>query len=766
MRSRKTFLCLSLIIGMVLVIFPVNLTNNEIHTQNFKCIEDRRLYEPVKSFSDTSDYDFSSSEYLPAGWYGYEFLDLIAGTEVKMWGQTANESQILDFYIIDDWNYEKFRTGESYNYESRILAEDHAIITFDVPVTDTYYFIWSNIGGSVAVNFDYVVDKYGDDIPTYSGHWMDYNIIGIQGGHYTFAKIEDLRTDEVISGEFASILETEAIDFFICDYTNYAKFDLIGSGYLTHELMNDVSSGSWSFQPTSTEDYYIIYSAKDATDALAISLYIERDDWEEPSISLVKPSIGTSWVTGTYQTITWTSTGIIQKVDLKLFKGGLFEQTIAEEESNDGSYSWYLPSDLTLGSDYQIKILDSKDSTVFDVSDEFSTSEPKQIVIGSPTKGEKLEAGSTYNIEWSTEGVVNQVKIVLSRGKDWSNSETDSGIFHSIIVSNTENTGEYSWTIPDSIDYGTLWRIEIFDASDELTYDISEYFTINTDNIPDIIGSTTPKLYGFNFALEVGSYWQYGWSYNKRSSYSGTGTTTTGSFVVSLVSSKTISTKIGYEIKIVGSLPSGISIKWKYLSVYDQKFSGSETGYGWITIINAKTGSWYGGGFFTTFSNTESFTAASTTLDNNFITTSAYFIKTTGKEGGCETISGYTICEDYENHWDKREYYKGGIGPIGLYSFVSGAYSGGGYSTYTASTYNIGLTNSLLPSERGLSNTETVVSTTDTKESSSTSHSYVESSSESEGISPVSSSGFLFIPLISMLIFVSIISRKKRLNMK
>lgn len=66
--------------------------------------------------------------------------------------------------------------------------------------------------------------------------------------------------------------------------------------------------------------------------------------------------------------ITWTSYGITGNVALELWKNGSKLSDIDTSEVNDGTYAWTVPADATIGTDYQIKILNST-GYIYDFSD-------------------------------------------------------------------------------------------------------------------------------------------------------------------------------------------------------------------------------------------------------------------------------------------------------------------------------------------------------------------------------------------------------------
>lgn len=89
------------------------------------------------------------------------------------------------------------------------------------------------------------------------------------------------------------------------------------------------------------------------------------------SITITNPTSDSKCNVEDEYTIEWTSSGYIGYVDILLYESNSKELTIDEDVYDDGSYSWKIPSDLGSSKNYQIKIVDSDDSSIYDYSDEF-----------------------------------------------------------------------------------------------------------------------------------------------------------------------------------------------------------------------------------------------------------------------------------------------------------------------------------------------------------------------------------------------------------
>jgi len=87
--------------------------------------------------------------------------------------------------------------------------------------------------------------------------------------------------------------------------------------------------------------------------------------------------------------------GSISNVKIELYKGSTFKSTIASSTSNDGSFSWSIPSSLTAGKDYKIKIIDTSNSYVYDYSDQFEIKSTPATTSDSDDDTSKASSADT-----------------------------------------------------------------------------------------------------------------------------------------------------------------------------------------------------------------------------------------------------------------------------------------------------------------------------------------------------------------------------------
>ncbi len=93
-------------------------------------------------------------------------------------------------------------------------------------------------------------------------------------------------------------------------------------------------------------------------------------------IAVLSPNGGETWAAGSTQTIRWVYTGDPGKVKIELFKGGVFNKTIASSakgKNGTGSKTWKIPPKQEPGNDYTIRITSKTNSSWTDTSDNYFT---------------------------------------------------------------------------------------------------------------------------------------------------------------------------------------------------------------------------------------------------------------------------------------------------------------------------------------------------------------------------------------------------------
>ncbi len=97
------------------------------------------------------------------------------------------------------------------------------------------------------------------------------------------------------------------------------------------------------------------------------------------------------------------------------------------------------------------------------------------IVVVNPNAAVTWYLGQTYTIAWSSANITGNVQIELN------NNET-----YSTLASDIENTGSYSWTIPETQTAGTQFKIKISNMAATVSDMSNEFFTITQLPLTDV----------------------------------------------------------------------------------------------------------------------------------------------------------------------------------------------------------------------------------------------------------------------------------------
>ena len=185
------------------------------------------------------------------------------------------------------------------------------------------------------------------------------------------------------------------------------------------------------------------------------------------SIDVTSP-IGTdSWEVGSTQTITWDATGTFTNVKIDLYENGVFVMELAASTPNDGSFSWTVPIGLADSTLYQIRVADAEYAATEDYSDNFEIEDLRSLTVVVPDSTTSWTMGDTEAINWTSTGIIANVKIELYAG----------GYLIMEIAASTPNDGTFDWTIPNTL-VNYTFVIRISDALDATVFDDSEPFSI------------------------------------------------------------------------------------------------------------------------------------------------------------------------------------------------------------------------------------------------------------------------------------------------
>ena len=398
---------------------------------------------------------------------------------------------------------------------------------------------------------------------------------------------------------------------------SYVAIQLYRSGsssFISNSTIDD-GNYTWSIPSSQTEsDYYQvkIYSttAPDIYDISDNNFSIGDGSSGSSTITVTSPNGGENWEPGSNENITWTSANLPTscRIFINLFKSGVFDRTIVgssgsygspdDGTSNDGSYTWSIPSSLDESSDYKVIIIaatlvidamygDYWENISSDYSDNYFTIEESTtstITVTSPNGGENWEPGSSHSITWSSSNLPGSyVAIQLYR----------TGNFDHQISSSTYDDGSYTWSISSSQTESDYYKVLIHSTTNTSVDDMSDnYFTI--EEPAPTITVTSPN---------GGEDWETGTSHfitwnssNLSGNYVGIQLYRSGSYVSSISSSTTddgsytwfISSSQTesdyYKVKIYSTSESSIS------DYSDNYFTIEESGSPSITVTSPNGG--------------------------------------------------------------------------------------------------------------------------------------------------------------------------------
>jgi len=221
------------------------------------------------------------------------------------------------------------------------------------------------------------------------------------------------------------------------------------------------------------------------------------------SIKVIYPNGGEIWEKGKKYTIRWESKGLSGnvKIMLKWGTGSVGWFTVTESAVNSGGYNYTVPKTGIgqEGGEFKIYVM-TRDEFIKDASDRPFTIETREtlakdvpklapsIKVLYPNGGETWVTGSKYTVQWTSQAVSGNVKIMLKWG-------TGSGGWYPLIDS-TPNTGSYQYKIPEiGIGHqGNQFKIYVM-AKDGSVQDASDReFTITTST--SLSGSGHAGTYG------------------------------------------------------------------------------------------------------------------------------------------------------------------------------------------------------------------------------------------------------------------------------
>ncbi|BAY34078.1 hypothetical protein NIES2107_59830 [Nostoc carneum NIES-2107] len=217
---------------------------------------------------------------------------------------------------------------------------------------------------------------------------------------------------------------------------------------------------------------------------------------ESPFVTLTSPNGGESFQVGSTYNITWND-NIAENVKIDLYKAGSLYSTLFSSTLSDGIESWYVPTNLVAGSDYQIRVSSTTNANVWDFGNSYFSVTAPFLAVTSPNGGESFQAGSTYNITWN-DNIAENVKIDLYK----------AGSLYSTLFSSTLSDGIESWYVPTNLVAGSDYQIRVSSTTNANVWDFgNSYFSVTAP----FLAVTSPNG---GESLQAGSTYNITWNDN------------------------------------------------------------------------------------------------------------------------------------------------------------------------------------------------------------------------------------------------------------
>jgi len=366
----------------------------------------------------------------------------------------------------------------------------------DYTDSDGDYSIGGLATGSYKVMFvgsaGYVTEWYNDKADSASADTVgvtagsiteNINAVLVQGGSISGrvtddssgAGIENIRVDVYLpEGTIANWDLTDADGYYSVDRLATGSYKVL----FNRNLLDYASEWYDDKDGLSSADSVAVISPNDIPNINAQLTY-----WVEPSITLVSPNGGESWMATTSHDITWTSTGIVPTVDI-LYTSDSGENwiTIASGTENDGSYTWTVPD--TPSATCVVRVMEPDGSPINWSEAFFSIIAyvDATVTVTSPNGNESWAPGTTHAITWTQSGLSGNVTIDLYK----------NGVRNRNIGTAAASAGTFNWTIALTQARARDYKVRVFQGTVEdysnNNFSIARSPTdFNRDGISDVL---------------------------------------------------------------------------------------------------------------------------------------------------------------------------------------------------------------------------------------------------------------------------------------
>ncbi len=163
---------------------------------------------------------------------------------------------------------------------------------------------------------------------------------------------------------------------------------------------------------------------------------------DSSTFEIYSPNGGEVWQKGAEVNITWNTGGLGGNVAIALYKAWAYVKTISDSTANDGLFQWTIPSGITSGNDYKIKIRSHTNGAFYDFSDSvFTITNSLMNSIGMtfvPIPAGTFTMGSPLNEPLSRMDEI-QHQVKLTKPFYMQITEVTQGQWKTVMGSNPSN---------------------------------------------------------------------------------------------------------------------------------------------------------------------------------------------------------------------------------------------------------------------------------------------------------------------------------------
>ncbi len=266
----------------------------------------------------------------------------------------------------------------------------------------------------------------GDNTPSWFDH-TDFGTVATNGGVQirTFTIFNPSSVDLVLNGAVSVVVDNEIAEF---EVVSQPSSPVPPGGTVTFQVrFNPAVAGVRAAS--------VIISCNDANENPFN--FIVQGTGVGPYMYVTSPNGGENWHIGLWHIFQWQTSGFTGNVKVELSRDhGATWSTIMPNTPNDGSETWMVTGAAAPQALARISSISNPE--VVDISNAFFTILQPSISVSAPNGGEDWAIGSSQNITWQSQNQEGDVNIEASH---------DGGLTWSPVVANTQNDGEYAWTV-------------------------------------------------------------------------------------------------------------------------------------------------------------------------------------------------------------------------------------------------------------------------------------------------------------------------------